>query len=89
MTFDIVSVLILPLFVSTSANIGFAPHLITEETDAIKLLGVTITSSFFLISILFKAISKASVPLETAIEYLVFAKFENSFSNNLPSLPVQ
>ena len=74
---------------STSAKTGFAPQFTTEVAEATKDRGVTITSSPFFKSRLFKAKSKATDPFETAIAYLTPTHFENSASNNLPSFPVQ
>ena len=71
------------------AKIGFAPALITEETEAMKDLGVTITSSPDFMFIAFKLKSRATVPLAKAIEYFDPLHSENSFSNCLDSVPVQ
>ena len=56
---------------SISAKIGFNPKFNTQLADAINDLGVTITVCFFFKSNAFKAISKATLPFETAIEYLI------------------
>ena len=57
----------LPLFISTSAKTGVAPALITQDTDAIKVRGVTTTSSPGSTPRPCKARSSAKVPLDKAI----------------------
>ena len=80
---DIDFALIFPEFLSTSAKTGFAPAFTTQEAEAIKLLGVTITSSPSFTSRACKARSSASVPFASAIAYLHLAQEANSFSNFL------
>ena len=63
-----VSAVMFPDSGSTSAKIGVAPTLTTEEMEAIKVLGVTITSSPDPISRAQRAASRANVPLAKAIE---------------------
>ena len=87
--FFIVEAFRFPESKSTSAKTGVAPTLITDETEAIKDLGVTITSSPSEIPRPLKARSRATVPLATAIEYLAPHQEENSLSNFFPSSPVQ
>ena len=65
-----------------------APFII-HETDAIKVRGVTITSSPSFKSNAKSARSKATVPFETATAWVDPTKSANSFSNFLPSFPVQ
>ena len=73
--------------ISTSANIGFAPIFIIEETDAKKDLGVTITSSPGFKLRDNKLNSRAKVPFATATAKGISKYFANSFSNFLPYLP--
>ena len=72
-----------------STNIAFAPALFIAETVGIAVLDTVITSSFLLSPIpkVFKAISKASVPLPTAIPYLNLLYFKKLFSNYSSCLP--
>ena len=79
----------LPLSISTSAKTGVAPEFTTEETEAMKLRGVTIISSPGPMPIPCKARSSASVPLDSAIAWLVPAHFANSRSKIRHSCPVQ
>ena len=72
---------------STSTNTGSAPNTEMHDAEAIKLLPVTITSSFFSKSIDLKHKSRAKVPLATAKAYLQLLKDEKFFSNFFPSLP--
>ena len=65
---------------SQSTRTGFACCLITANALEIIVKSGIITSSFFLISNAFIAISSAAVPLDTAIEYLRFINFEKFFS---------
>ena len=58
------------VFGSISTKIGFALILTTQAAEIKYDLGVTIILSFFLIPNDFKAISKATEPLDTVIEYL-------------------
>ena len=62
----------------TSAKIGFAPALTIEETEAIKVLGVTITSSPVDMFSALNALSKARVPLAKATAYFVSHQLANS-----------
>ena len=72
---------ILPVASSTSAKTGVAPALTTDEILAIKVRGVTITSSPAPISNACKATSNANVPLPIAMAYLLSAHLANSASN--------
>ena len=54
-----------------SANIGLAPELTIEDTEAMNVLEVTITSSPLPIFKALKARSIATVPFGTAIACLV------------------
>ena len=63
---------------STSAKTGFNPKFNTQLADIINDLGVTITESFFFKFNAFRAISKATLPFETATEYL-FPKYKDHF----------
>ena len=67
--FLIPEILKFPLL-STSAKIGFNPKFNTQLADATNDLGVTITESVFLKFKAFKAISKATLPFETASNVL-------------------
>ena len=73
----------------TSAKIGLRPKFNTQLAEIMKDLGVTIILSFFFRSNDFKAISRAILPFETAIEYLFPICLENSNSKFLHSFPVQ
>ena len=64
---------ILPLSSSISAKTGLALAFTTLEILAIKVRGVTITSSSGCKPNTSKAISRAKVPLPTAIAYLLSA----------------
>ena len=57
------------MFIST--KIGTAPTLLIADTVGIAVFETVITSSPFLTPMAFKAIIKASVPLETPTEYFV------------------
>src|SRR3546814_20739518 len=76
-TAEIVSAEILPLARSTSAKTGLAPALATQEIDAMKVRGVTITSSSALPPLALptpspcNARSSATVPLATAMAWLL------------------
>ena len=63
-----VSAVIFPESGSTSAKIGVAPTLTTQEMEAIKVLGVTTTSSPGPISRALRTTSSANVPLARAME---------------------
>ena len=88
-TLAMVTALRLPLSASTSANTGVAPALTTQEMLAIKVRGVTTTSSPGPIPSAFNATSSASVPLPRATAWCVPAQAANSFSNLRHSVPVQ
>ena len=63
------SILKFPLS-STSAKIGFNPKFNTQLAEIINDLGVTITESFFFKFNAFNANYKATLPFDTANEYL-------------------
>ena len=69
----------------TSAKTTSSPKFNTQLAEIINDLGVTITLSPFFKSNALKASSKATLPLETATEYLFPTYFENCFSNEIPS----
>ena len=70
------------LFKSISAKTGLRPWFITDVTEEIYDLGVTITSEFFKFKDLI-AISNPTDPFLREIEYLVLINLENSSSNFL------
>ena len=75
------SVFIFQFFRSTSIKIGFKPNLITHRAvEIIEKVGIITSSPLFRFNDL-RAISKAAVPLETAIPYFLLIYLENSFSN--------
>ena len=88
-TFEIESAVMLPVLISTSANTGIAPALITLETEAIKVRGVTTTSSPGPIFRALRATSKAKVPFASETACSVPHQAANSFSNSRHSEPVQ
>ena len=69
-TFEMLSKFKFP-FLSTSAKIGFKPSFITQLAEITKDLGVTmILSPCFKFNDL-RAISRATLPFDTDIEYLL------------------
>ena len=82
-----------PIIIGKGAVIGMGAvvtkNVTTDETDARKVRGVTITSSPKPTPNAFKAKSNASVPLPNATAYLESDQTANSFSNSRDSWPVQ
>ena len=81
MTAAILSAVIFPVASSTSAKTGVAPTLTTHEMLAMKVRGVTTTSSPAPIPSAIKATSNARVPLPNAMAYSLSAQSANSFSS--------
>ena len=65
----------------TSTKIGLAPTNLIADIVGIAVLDTVITSSLKPISKVFKAITRASVPLLTPIPYFDLFFFKNVFSN--------
>ena len=68
----------LPLSISTSANIGIEPIFATADAETTKDLGETITSSSAFKSKALSANSRAVEPLETVDAYLTLKVDEKS-----------
>jgi hypothetical protein len=79
----------LPLSGSTSAKTGVAPALTTQDTLAMKVRGVTMTSSPGPMSIALSTASSASVPLPSDTACAAPVQAANSRSNSRHSSPVQ
>ena len=74
------STFIFQFLISLSTNIGFRPILTKHKIDEIIVNEGTITSSPFLKLSDLIAISKAAVPLETAIPYFLLLYFLHKIS---------
>ena len=81
------SILKLPLS-STSAKTTSSPKFNTQLAEIINDLGVTITLSPFFKFNALKASSKATLPLETAPEYLFPIYLETCVSIEVHTLPL-
>jgi hypothetical protein len=79
----------LPLSGSTSAKTGVAPALTTQDTLAMNVRGVTMTSSPGPIPMALSTTSSASVPLASATACAAPVQAANSCSNARHSSPVQ
>ena len=85
--FKISSVFIFQVFKFTSTKIGFKPNLTTQRAvEIIEKEGIITSSPLFRFSDLI-VISRAAVPLETAIPYILLLYLEKAFSNLLTYLP--